>query len=612
MKRDKIVPLPGIGAFLGTALGILLLVGPAPAVTARLDAFGRALPESKREGVASTPVRSGGTPQPSPAGGPLFFPYVTLPVGQGAHGVAIGDVTGDGRDDLVAVQASLDSVYVFRQTPSGTLEPAVRYPAPITYVASGSVDIADLNDDGRLDVLVNLDGAVGVMLQTPAGLLSGPTAYPTQHVSFTNTYLVRSGDFNADGRADAASIDWGTQSHDADVFLQDASGSLAPSQVHAVVHGGYDDLEVGDVNGDGRDDIVVMSGQGGLADLGILLQNPGGGFAPAIYHDLPGEGTNGLGIGDVNDDGRDDVVVSYGGNSPGARIGVFLQDGSGNLAAPLSLPSLDIPQPVEVADLNLDGRDDVLTLHGGWLHLGVYLQGAGGLQPEEHYTIPYASHYGPHALAVGDLNHDTWPDVAIADYTFAGGVTLLYNTAPGATSILVSAVSAEPLGDRVELAWELGSDAGTVTVERSDTPGAWRALGTASVDAERRVRFTDRDVLPGSRYGYRLAFDLGGADVVAGEVWVDVLGGAALGLLGSQPNPSGGRLLVSLTLPRAEAATLELLDVIGRRIVSREVGALGAGAHVVDVTPRQPVAPGVYWLRLTQGGSVRTGKAVVL
>ena len=59
------------------------------------------------------------------------------------------------------------------------------------------------------------------------------------------------------------------------------------------------------------------------------------------------------------------------------------------------------------------------------------------------------------------------------------------------------------------------------------------------------------------------------------------------------------------------AATLELLDVSGRRIVSRDVGALGAGTHAVDMTPRQALVPGMYWLRLTQGSGVRTAKAIV-
>jgi hypothetical protein len=544
---------------------------------------------------------------PAFAGDPLFQPYIAKPISQGAHGVAIGDVTGDGRADLVAVNAGVDSVYVFVQNGAGLLDPPVRYFAPITYVIWGSLDIADMNHDGRLDVVVNLDDAVGVMLQTAGGVLAPFTAYPTQHSSFSNAYLIRTGDLNSDGWADAVSIDWGTQSDEVDVFLQNAGGTLAAPQVYAVAHQGYDDLEVADVNGDGRDDIVVMSGQSYDTDnLGILLQQPGGGFNGAVHYDLGfDENTSGVGVGDVNGDGRNDVLVAHGGN--GGKLGVFLQTPGGTLAAPFDLESYDIPGPIETADIDKDGKQDVVVLHSGWLRLGVYLQAGGALLDEDLYPVPYGS-YGPHSLALGDLNNDTWPDAAIADGL---GVTILYNTAPGATAITASVMSAEPSSDRVDLAWQLGGEVGSVTIERSAAAGDWQAIGTVPVDGEGRVRFTDRDVVAGGRYGYRLSFLDEGEFVLAGEVWVEVAT-MALALHGARPNPSGQDLNVSLALPNAAPATLELLDVTGRRLASRDVGTLGAGPHLVDLTPGRALVPGVYWLRLTHGLGVRTAKAVVL
>jgi hypothetical protein len=436
-----------------------------------------------------------------------------------------------------------------------------------------------MNQDGRLDVVLSLDNAVGVMLQTGGGLLSAPVPYPTVHSSFSNTYKIRCGDFDHDGLADVVSIDWGTQSIDADVFLQGPGGVLAAPHVYPVNHGGYDDLEAGDVSGDGRVDIVVMSGQLYAYDnLGVLVQNGSGTFAPPVYYDLGGnELSSGVGIGDVNHDGRRDVVVSYGGNSPGANIGVFLQDGTGHLSPPFSMPSYDIPQPVEIGDLNLDGRDDVVTLHGGWLALGVYLQGAGGtLQAEDLYPVPYATHYNRHALAIGDLNGDFLPDVAFADYN--SGVNVLYNVGSLPTPVLTSLVSSQVFADRVELTWQLTAEPGTQAgIERSDAPGTWRAIGTAVVDGMHRVRFADRDVEAGRRYGYRLGHEEGGATVFAGEVWVDVTASSVLAVRGSTPGPGRGGVRAWFSLPIAEAATLELLDLAGRRIAAREVGALGGG-----------------------------------
>jgi Domain of unknown function DUF11/FG-GAP-like repeat len=77
--------------------------------------------------------------------------------------------------------------------------------------------------------------------------------------------------------------------------------------------------------------------------------------------------------------------------------------------------------------VDVDGRADVVTLHGGWNRAGVYRQQSSGtLAAEELYAIPYASHYHAHGLAVGDVNGDGSPDLALADYNH--GLVLLRNT----------------------------------------------------------------------------------------------------------------------------------------------------------------------------------------
>jgi DNA-binding beta-propeller fold protein YncE len=88
---------------------------------------------------------------------------------------------------------------------------------------------------------------------------------------------------------------------------------------------------------------------------------------------------------------------------------------------------------------------------------------------------------------------------------------------------------------------------------------------------------------------------------------------AVFALEGVQPNPTrGDRLRVAFALPGAAPARLELLDVSGRRVVAREVGALGAGRHVLDLATGRRPAPGLYLVRLTQGADVRVARVAVL
>ena len=81
-------------------------------------------------------------------------------------------------------------------------------------------------------------------------------------------------------------------------------------------------------------------------------------------------------------------------------------------------------------------------------------------------------------------------------------------------------------------------------------------------------------------------------------------------LRGVSPQPARGSMTISFTLAAAGRATLELHDVAGRRVMSREVGALGPGAHTVELSER--LAAGVYMVRLTQAGRTLNRKAIVL
>jgi hypothetical protein len=127
----------------------------------------------------------------------------------------------------------------------------------------------------------------------------------------------------------------------------------------------------------------------------------------------------GIEIGDVTGDGSNDIIATIGGNlladNSGSLINVFVQRG-GVLFGPDVYYSYQVPEPVEAVDMNGDGRKDVVTLHGGFGAAGLQVQRPDGfLDPVFTWTIPDSSHYDKASgLAVGDLNGDGRPDIAIA------------------------------------------------------------------------------------------------------------------------------------------------------------------------------------------------------
>lgn len=104
------------------------------------------------------------------------------------------------------------------------------------------------------------------------------------------------------------------------------------------------------------------------------------------------------------------------------------------------------------------------------------------------------------------------------------------------------------------------------------------------------------------------ATDMGPSDLELPEA------GLGFALLGVRPNPAqvGVDLAVRLSLPQGEsAAKLQLVDLAGRVVVERDLGALGVGTHDVRLDGNHSLSPGVYWVRLTQGGQSLTRRVVL-
>jgi trimeric autotransporter adhesin len=85
-----------------------------------------------------------------------------------------------------------------------------------------------------------------------------------------------------------------------------------------------------------------------------------------------------------------------------------------------------------------------------------------------------------------------------------------------------------------------------------------------------------------------------------------------LALEGARPNPAHGAMVVWFTLPSREPATLEVMDIAGRRVLRREVGSLGAGTHAVELGGARAFRPGLYFLRLLHGSRALKARVVVI
>jgi len=361
--------------------------------------------------------------------------------------VAIGDVTGDGRNDLIfGTNNNSDPNYdhrviVYPQNASGGFDPFAVYEtyAPYANSSVASIALGDLNGDGRTDLAVAIaqsyPGFAGVLLQTAGGTLQPIVLYgvspPCRRVAI--------GDVNGDGRKDLVAGSVSGNKAILTPFLQDRSGALHQTdalEVQFVDSISNINLAVTDVTGDGLDDIVVLPSDPYILlkdfrRLAVLRQRPGGGFdPPALYGDRLAKGSlDGLALGDLNGDGLTDAAVTYGGNHGIADpyVAVFLQDGAGAFAPAVVYPAFELPNGVAIADLDGDGVSDLVIAHNGWNMLGVFLgAGRGSLFPYDLHHLPDSQSVNPYSLAAGDLNGDGQVDVVFAGYY--GTVSVFYTS----------------------------------------------------------------------------------------------------------------------------------------------------------------------------------------
>jgi hypothetical protein len=187
---------------------------------------------------------------------------------------------------------------------------------------------------------------------------------------------------------------------------------------------------------------------------------------------------------------------------------------------------------------------------------------------------------------------------------------LLGGDAPTAT--LFSLVSAEADGEGVKLEWFTTAGASTsARVYRRTPDTGWSSLSSVQPDGTGAIRYRDAVVEPGVMYGYRLGISTTAGDRYSGVAWVRAFEGHVLALDGLRPNPADRELAVSLSLPDGERAVIELVDLAGRVVARREIVGQ-PGNHLINLRDGGDVEPGVYFVRLTHGGSLLTRKACVV
>jgi hypothetical protein len=328
---------------------------------------------------------------------------VDSPHGGYAEAVAAGDFNGDGHQDiLMSFINAGNGLYVLPGRGDGTFgEPIASAPNE----SFTTIAVADFNGDGKLDVAAAVQGAdfVSVFMGKGDGTFGSETDVPAGQ----SIYSIVAADFNGDGKPDLAVAN--AQSKGVTVLLNAGNGTFRPAVSYPTVGTFPAAIVAADFNGDGKPDLAVLNwGYGGMID--VFLNKGDGTFNPdRPFASLSG-GVYHLAAGDVDGDGKIDLVISD--NDSGKGVHVMYGQGDGTFQAPVMLAAVTGVQQIYVGDLNGDGKADIAAR--GSYTVTVLLSNGRGQAPTRSDMIVG---HNPEVRAIpafvaADFNGDKHPDLA--------------------------------------------------------------------------------------------------------------------------------------------------------------------------------------------------------
>jgi len=426
---------------------------------------------------------------PAPPPGSLTSKFVSL---------AIADLNQDGNPDIVGLAPGY--LAVLKGNGDGTFQTAATYAAPIYEEGPDSLIVADIDGDGNLDVVIgNGDaGLIGPSADTQSifvllgngdctlqgsafvgvGAVGGNHSqmavadfdsdgkpdvlfndqYGELYLSvnqgnfeFTTSSPVAAGfgypvaaDVNGDGKPDLVGTDnlSGNTGSNVLVMLGNGDGTFQPASSYPAGPS-PSAIAVGDLNGDGKADIAVLTtAANGAGSVAILLAT-GTGFAPSVSYAV-GSYPNGIVLGDFNGDGKPDIAVSNLGSStanPGV-VSVLINNGNGTFQNATSLTTGASPIGLATADLDGDDNLDLAVVFGPVNNPGVSLLfGNGNGSFQNAVTLPTEQY--PSSILVGDFNYDGIPDLAI---THQIDTTILFGQGGGSFFPEIGLIAGNNLG----------------------------------------------------------------------------------------------------------------------------------------------------------------------
>ncbi|TSA16360.1 hypothetical protein D4R75_13585, partial [bacterium] len=363
------------------------------------------------------------------AGGPItsasFASSVDFTIGWSPSAIAMSDLDRDGKPDVI-LTSSYFAVSVFRNQSvggsinSGSLAPKVHF---ATGNFPGTVAIGDLDGDGKPDLAVPNNGSKTVSVfrnQSSRGSISsGSFAEKVDFATGTWPLDVAIGDLDGDGRPDLTVTNNGSAS--ISVFRNISTlGSISFAPKVDFLLPGYPTpayVAIADFDGDGKADLAVTNSQGKSVSVFRNTSMIGSISFASIVDFTTGNAPERIAIGDLDGDGKPDIAVVNLGSSS-STVSVFRNtstSGSISFDAKVDYATGVYFYGLAMGDLNGDGKPDLAVTNPKSNTVSVF----GNLSTSGSLSFAAKVDFGtgayPCVLAIGDLDGDGKPDLAVGN-----------------------------------------------------------------------------------------------------------------------------------------------------------------------------------------------------